>query len=295
MKTIKNPLGAIADPDSEALYLQSEQFKQLYRNAPMGLIATTLNSIMLVFVMRNLISHTTLFTWLTAVLLATVVRFFHLYRYRQHSLTAQDIGNRNRWFVLLTALSGILWGAAGIFLFPDGSVAHQGFLVLVLGGMTAGAVVAYAAAMQAFLVFILPILIPLIIRLFLINDEIHIAMGALSLIFTVMIVIMGSRIHAMTLTSFQLLFENTSLVKYLASAKEHAETLNNQLTAEIAERKNNEEEVRRHREHLKELVEERTAELSEANKHLKREVAERIRMEQALRSSEEHFRALIEN
>ncbi len=47
-------------------------------------------------------------------------------------------------------------------------------------------------------------------------------------------------------------------------------------------RKRAEEELRRYREHLEELVEERTAELTEANERLRAEIAERKRVEEAL-------------
>lgn len=49
------------------------------------------------------------------------------------------------------------------------------------------------------------------------------------------------------------------------------------------------------RDELEIRVEERTAELKEANRMLKREIGERTRAQIALRESEEHFRSLIEN
>jgi PAS domain S-box-containing protein len=48
-------------------------------------------------------------------------------------------------------------------------------------------------------------------------------------------------------------------------------------------------------ENLEALVEERTGELSEANRKLKEEIDERIRAEEALRHSEERFRTALEN
>lgn len=60
-----------------------------------------------------------------------------------------------------------------------------------------------------------------------------------------------------------------------------------------AERKQPEEELSKHREQLKELVEERTAELRAANEHLRREIIDRKRVEEELYKSERFFSTIF--
>lgn len=67
-----------------------------------------------------------------------------------------------------------------------------------------------------------------------------------------------------------------------------------ELADEHAERKQVEEELRKYRDHLRERVEERTAELMEINEQLQREIAGRKRMDEALQGSEEKYRTLVE-
>ncbi len=58
------------------------------------------------------------------------------------------------------------------------------------------------------------------------------------------------------------------------------------LVTDITEKKRAEEQLIKYREHLEELVEERTAKLKKANEQLQQEIAERKRAEEALRENE---------
>jgi nitrogen-specific signal transduction histidine kinase/CheY-like chemotaxis protein len=61
-----------------------------------------------------------------------------------------------------------------------------------------------------------------------------------------------------------------------------------------AKRKQAEKEVRKHRDYLKELVELRTAELTNVNIQLQKDINERMRVELELRESEEKYRTMME-
>ena len=65
------------------------------------------------------------------------------------------------------------------------------------------------------------------------------------------------------------------------------------IARDITHRKQREEELRKYRTHLEELVEERTLELTKANVELQREIIERRRAEEALREIEGQNQALL--
>ncbi len=64
---------------------------------------------------------------------------------------------------------------------------------------------------------------------------------------------------------------------------------------DVTERKKAEDELSRHREHLEEIVEKRTAELRETNEQLRREIAERRSAERSLSDERNLLRTLIDN
>ncbi len=66
------------------------------------------------------------------------------------------------------------------------------------------------------------------------------------------------------------------------------------IDVDLSERKRVEEELRRYRDHLEKLVEERTSELTKVNRQLQAEIVERRRTEIALRESEVRFRTIFE-
>jgi PAS domain S-box-containing protein len=77
--------------------------------------------------------------------------------------------------------------------------------------------------------------------------------------------------------------------------KEEGERKLLMIIEDITERKQAERELADHREHLEELVRERTAELKNTNKQLRQEITVRKRAEQALRESEGKLRSIFTN
>ena len=274
-----------ANYDKQQLFV--EQVRQLHKHTPIAIAATLLISSALTFVMWNVISPYILVTWFSAIVIVTLSRYVFLFKHH-HSLTNLVETRRWRnWFVFGIALSGILWGSTGIFLFPIDSSLHQFFLACVIVGMLGGATGTLSVVMSAFLAFSLPMIIPIAIRFLIIGDIVHITIGCSALIYWLLMFFTARHINA---SAVKILTLNNSL----AEAKERTESINEALKSEIEQRKKAEQGLLINREQLEDLVKERTTEMSIANQKLQQQIDERKKMVAALRESEEQFRELAE-
>jgi hypothetical protein len=95
--------------EQEVLF--AEQVRQLYGNAPLGLLATAINSLALVAIERNITSKGALIVWLTLLALISVPRYIEIRRFRRAPLGPSEAKRWGRRFIVGLALSGMAWGS----------------------------------------------------------------------------------------------------------------------------------------------------------------------------------------
>lgn len=228
--------------ESQELY--AEQVNLLYKNSQTSLTATIMNALILGLILWKVVSHSIIISWVICNILLTLVRYILVYRYRSALPNPYEIRLWSKLLILGIASSGIIWGSSAIFLFPVESIAHQALLVLILGGMSAGTVATYSAIMMAFLSYTIPALIPIIIRFFSIGGDIYIAMGGMTLLFGIVLLVTAKRMHNIIVKTLKVQFENKELLSSMTIEKENAEKLNKELKSEIMERTKIEESLR---------------------------------------------------
>jgi len=224
--------------------LRLEQVKLLYAQAPAGLIATAVNSLVLAAVFWKVIAHWKLIIWVLLILCVTSLFYYLVKQYRKSEPTISEL---QRWIALFIAglfASGVVLGSAGIFLFPVESLPHVVFLAFLLGGMVAGATGTISVMLKGFLVYSLPVIVPITVRLLRRGTDIELAMGGLLVIFYAIMVNTAYYVHKTTLKSLRLRLENSDLVGHLMDLKSQAETAVETLKDQISERKNVEKALR---------------------------------------------------
>jgi len=202
----------------------------LYEAMPATLVAGLGCALALITVNWHIVPHDRLLIWLAYHLILITGRYG-----LARSFTANKPGPANiyRWdraFLLGTTLAGLGWGASALWLFPESSPAHQLFLTFVLAGIAAGSVSTLAARFDAFLSFALPMLTPLILRLFTLNHEQALPMAICTMLFSLLMVYTAHRASRTVQETLQLKYHNAQLVDQLTGQLREGEQMELLLT-----------------------------------------------------------------
>lgn len=174
MKLYEN--GKMKPHDSTIL---AEQTSQIYGAVNKAIITTILNSTILIIVLWPVIDHKVLLSWLTLILLVSIIRSFTSYRYKLSSPSPAKAQVWTQRFLFGSIVASIVWGSSSIFLFPTEDLTRQVFLAFVLGGMAAGAVTSLSYIKIAVYIYLVFTLVPLIVRFFYSGTELSFVMASM--------------------------------------------------------------------------------------------------------------------
>ncbi|MCA9421226.1 MAG: PAS domain S-box protein, partial [Nitrospira sp.] len=258
-----------------SLELRRQQIHQLFSMVPMAILASIINCGLVGWILMDDIPPITVATWIVGIVGINVLWSGLVLAYRR---TSKPLSHPGRWlacFLAGNSASGLIWGMAGIALYPSSAPSHEMFLALVLGGMAAGSAAVHAAYFPAFLAYSLPTTLPLTYQFFAQGDPPHQAVGIMSLIFLSVITVTAYRNFSMVKDTLNLEKENFQLINQLEQAHVHEKDLNHSLSKEITRRRATEQELLEHKNHLESLVGIRTSDLQKSEARY-RMVVERI-------------------
>lgn len=206
--------------------IRDETIDLLYRQSRLMQLLTLLNSGFLVYLLWGVIAHEVLLTWLTLTIIITLMRSLLGYRYFNRQ---PGYDRHTRWgarYTIGALISGLIWGSAGILLYPPDQVAYQAILFFLLTGMGAGAYVANTSYLPAFYAFFIPTILPVILRFFLDSDTIHITLGIWGIAFFLSFMFFARKAHDEQIEAFRLRLHNQLLLDELVIRHNAAEQAN---------------------------------------------------------------------
>lgn len=174
----------------------AEQTSQIYAAVKSTIIATLINSSILVFVLWSVIDHDILLIWLAAITLISLACSINAYQYKKTTPHLEKAPLWSRRFLTGSLLASLAWGVSSIWLFPLNDLARQVFLAFVIGGMAAGAVTSLSYMKLPIYFYLCLTLIPLSIRFFYSETELGFTMSGMLAFYLVMLVIAANRTHS---------------------------------------------------------------------------------------------------
>jgi signal transduction histidine kinase/CheY-like chemotaxis protein len=249
--------------------IRAAQVQLLFEQLPSALFATVVNAAILSAILWTDVSQPLLAGWLITTLLLAMGREAHRRSYRHRNPAGNELWRWGRHYLYGVAANGALWGAAGYLFFTAASYTHQVFLAFVLVGMASGGIGTLSALPGAYLLFVMPALVPYGVQLLRSGDKLHLAMAAMLVVYVSMLTAIGHRLHRTGTESLRLRFQNVDLLRDLTQSKDRQERANQELAAQIAEKHAAQDALQKAYGELEIRVSERTAQLSRSEEALR--------------------------
>ena len=204
-----SPLAAI--PPALIARARADQVATLYAHGHLTTVSMGLGALILCAVMWTEIAATTMLAFGALIALnqlwrAALVRAFE--RMRPGVAAAPRWGG---YWAIGSALAGALWGAAAVAMFPP-SPAYQSLLIVCVFGAALGGLNLTAVYRPSFYGFVLPALVPLIVRVAWVGDQVHWFIAAVMSVVLAFVVGFGHRLNDVLTRSLVIRYENVDLI-----------------------------------------------------------------------------------
>lgn len=171
--------------------------------------------------------HGQIIAWSASNYLLAAVRLWDWRRFNREQ--PEDPHKLERWMLQLTlyaATGGAVWGAAALLFLDSTQLLQMIFLLAVFMGIGTGALPALCTYYAAFAAFVVPIFVPLAIKLLLFGAPITNVFAGLALFFLIIILFFGRNLSAAITNSITLDIENARLLAEVTVVKDAAERAN---------------------------------------------------------------------
>lgn len=183
----------------------------LYQNLPFNCLFHVAAGFVLCAILWSQGDRQHLLAWWSVVTILSLARLGSYFLYRQQ----QESHSSHFWNVLFGSgsfLTGLLWGAASVYLTPHEILSYELFVGFVIAGMVVGAVPVLSSVKSVYLVFAFAAELPYIAHVVQHGGDIYLAVAAIHGLFLLLILLMTTRMNNLIRESLLLRFFNMDLV-----------------------------------------------------------------------------------
>ena len=175
----------------------TELVTAVYRAMPMAMVAVIVIASVIAISMVDRVDNGRLLAWWLLSTTVAVARWGGVLVFRRVSL--EQFGLRYWYWIAVVGslLSGALWGGMSWWVWPESSM-YQALLVMMAGGIVAGAVTTLSPLLWAAIPFIVLATVPLALRFFIsVETEVANPIGLIILMFTLLTSVSAWRVNGL--------------------------------------------------------------------------------------------------
>jgi signal transduction histidine kinase len=196
------------------LRARADQVATLYRHGHLTTVSMGLGAAIFCAVLWDVAPHAGLAVWAALVALNQAWRTALLHAWRRVRPGAAAAPRWGAYWALGSTIAGSLWGAAAVAFFPPSPV-HEVLLIVCLFGVVMGGLNLTAVYKPSFYGFVLPALVPLIVRVALAGDAVHGFIAGVMGVVLAFVVGFGGRLNDVLTHSLTIRYENLDLIDEL--------------------------------------------------------------------------------
>lgn len=203
---------------------------QVYSQTNLALISSFFCAvIVLVGLYPNHLHDPKLYICAGFYLLVMTLRMILVWRFKRSKSAAHHIEKWKNLYAIGALLGGSSWGLFGALLLATATPSQQALMILMLAGVTAGAVPISCYILRAGIAFLVCSILPYIVVIAFLEDNMYLLFNLALSLYLIYTIILSKKSHDLIRHSTLLKFENDFLVVNLSEAKTQLEESNKKL------------------------------------------------------------------
>ena len=193
----------------------AERLQLIFSDSWASLPINLINAGVVALVHRDVLPVQVPIVWFLLIASVVGLRVALYLWYRRTAVSQEDAAVWTRRLMVVLVLTGAGWGVGGVVMMSMAPSVYQVLIAFVLGGMAAGGMPSLARVFSAYLVFVIPLLLPAIVYFAYQGTELDVSVAVMGTLLLVFLLAMGRRQEANIVHSMRIARENSNLVQDL--------------------------------------------------------------------------------
>src|SRR5687768_10346468 len=193
---------------------RADQVATIYTSWTRTTASMLLGAALLGIALWSVVSPVLLGGWVALMLLNQLCRWRLTLAWRRARPGPGASARWGRYWAVGSGFAGALWGFAAVTMFPE-SAAYQALLIVCLFGVVLGGLNLTAVWRPSFYGFVLPALVPLILRVAWEGDSVHLYIALVLSVVLAFVLAFGHRVNDVLTQALAMRYENVDLIAEL--------------------------------------------------------------------------------